>query len=245
VLGRVAAVVAAGALCALAPASAGGADNAVEVNANGNVFYDQASLGFTPQSVTASVGQIVRWKNTDPIVPHTATEDHGLWDLGGTYGQTPANPSGFAPGTTVERPFEAGIHHYYCRVHPQQMKGTVSVPVDLTTRSVVHTKQVTKRVKIRRRGRTRFRRVRVTVRTTTVYVVAIWSRGSPADGEAFDVQRSLANGSWQDFATATRAARGEFLYGTPGRTWQVRARLRSAADANKATDWSPPASVLA
>ena len=68
-----------------------------------------------------------------PIVPHTATEDHGLWDLAGTYGQTPANPAGFAPGTTVERPFEAGTHHYYCRVHPQQMKGVVAVPVKLAS----------------------------------------------------------------------------------------------------------------
>lgn len=78
-----------------------------------------------------------------------------------------------------------------------------------------------------------------------VYVVATWSRGSPPDGEAFDVQRRLENGPWQDFASATRAPSGEFAYGTPGKTWQVRARLRSAADADKATDWSPPTSVLA
>src|SRR5205823_1301278 len=83
----------------------------IHVDANGNAFT--GGLSFTPDHVTARIGQVVEWTNTDFLVPHTATEDHGLWDLGGTYGQTPANPSGFGPGMSVSRPFEAGTEHYY------------------------------------------------------------------------------------------------------------------------------------
>src|SRR2546423_14328460 len=103
-----------------APASAAAATT--EVGANGNVFT--GGLSFTPARLTIAVGDPVRWRNTDNIVPHTATEDHGLWDLTGTYGATPANPAGFGPGETRARVFEAGTQDYFCRVHPTQMRGT-------------------------------------------------------------------------------------------------------------------------
>jgi plastocyanin len=135
-----------------------------EVGANGNVFT--GGLSFTPARLTLSVGDTVRWRNTDNVVPHTATEDHGLWDLTGTYGATPANPAGFGPGETRERVFEAGTQAYYCRVHPTQ------IPVRTGTR---------------------------------------------------------------DASVRFRVARGS--------TWLVRARLRSQADAGRATDWSPPAGI--
>src|SRR3954454_1137805 len=109
---------------ALAFAPAAGAATK-EGGANGNVFT--GGLSFPPASVRVAVGDTVRWRNTDNVVPHTATENHGLWDLGGNYGQTPANPSGFGPGETVQRRFEAGTHSYYCRVHPTQMRGRVDV----------------------------------------------------------------------------------------------------------------------
>jgi len=114
------------------PSSSGTSGDVVLIRAEGNALYDSADLRFDPASAGAQVGQTVRWLNTDTLVPHTATEDHGLWDLGGTYGATPANPPGFGPGTTVERPFEAGTAHYYCRVHPAQMHGLIAVPVALS-----------------------------------------------------------------------------------------------------------------
>ena len=74
------------------------------------------------------------------------------------------------------------------------------------------------------------------------YVVAVWASASPAQGQAFDVQRARAGGGWIPYApgrveasTRFRAARGS--------TWLVRARLRSAADSSKATGWSPPAGI--
>ena len=69
----------------------------------------------------------MRWTNTDYLVPHTATEDHRLFDLTGTYGQTPLSPPGFGPGDARERVFEAGTFAYFCEVHPVQMRGVVSV----------------------------------------------------------------------------------------------------------------------
>src|SRR5436309_11203637 len=92
-----AAAVAIGVLVAAAPAG-GAAQPAATVKAEGNAFT--GGLQFDPASVTVHVGDTVRWVNTDRIVPHTATEDHGLWDLDGTYGATPANPPGFGPGET-------------------------------------------------------------------------------------------------------------------------------------------------
>jgi plastocyanin len=205
-----------------------------EVGANGNVFT--GGLSFTPANLTLSVGDAVRWRNTDNIVPHTATEDHGLWDLAGDYGATPANPSGFGPGETRERVFEAGTHDYYCRVHPTQMRGTIAVAPTLAVQHV--------RVKIRSKRKpvtTRKRRRRVRTKVIS-YVVAVWASASPAEGLVFDVQRARAGGGWIPLGTATRNTNARFRVAR-GSTWLVRARLRSAADASKATGWSPPAGI--
>ena len=215
-----------------APAAAGAATT--EVGANGNVFT--GGLSFTPAKLTLAVGDAVRWRNTDNIVPHTATEDHGLWDLGGDYGATPANPSGFGPGETRERVFEAGTQAYYCRVHPTQMRGTIAVAPRLAVQHV--------RVKIRRKRRpvtTRKRRRRARTKVIS-YLVAVWASASPAQGLAFDVQRARAGGGWIPLGTGTRNTNARFRIAR-GSTWLVRARLRSAADASKATGWSPPAGI--
>src|SRR5256714_5880459 len=109
--------------------SSGDPQPAANVKAEGDPFA--GGLRFNPPSVTVKVGQVVRWTNTDQFVPHTATEDHGLWDLAGDYGNTAVAPTGFGPGESRQRVFEAGTQHYYCKVHPTQMKGVVAVPVAL------------------------------------------------------------------------------------------------------------------
>lgn len=106
---------------------------AAEVDANGNGF-EPGSLNFDPAKVRVPVGGIVRWTNTDQFVPHTSTEDHGLWRLSGTYG-SPGPFEGYGPGESVERAFEAGTHHYYCEVHPEDMRAVVEVPLTLKKRS--------------------------------------------------------------------------------------------------------------
>jgi plastocyanin len=180
-----------------------------EVDANGNAFVP-GSLNFDPDKVRVPVGGVVRWTNTDVFVPHTATEDHGLWDLGGTYG-APGPYQGFGPGESVERAFEAGTHRYYCEVHPEPMRAVVEVPVTL-----------------RKRGR------RATAR---------WSRGAPGEGLAFDVQRRRNGAPWRTLLEATTRRETTFRLGPRGTRWRVRARLRAADDEQRATDWSPVATV--
>jgi plastocyanin len=191
-----------------------------EVSAEGDVFIP-GSLAFNPVRTAVRVGQIVRWTNTDPVVPHTATEDHGLWNLTGTYGQTPVSPAGFGPGEQRSRAFEAGTQHYYCKVHPTQMRGVVAVPVFLS------------------------RSVRKSGGKTHYLILAQWAAKAPAAGEAFDVEVKRANGAWKRVRTATRATSMRFDGGKVDTLWAVRARLRKANDASAATDWSPTITIRA
>jgi plastocyanin len=195
----------------------GGGQPGADVQAQGNPF--SGGLAFAPSSVVVGVGQTVRWTNTDSAVPHTATEEHGLWDLTGNYGLGQESTTGFGPGESRERAFEAGTHRYYCKVHPQQMRGVVAVPVAVVRSALTG------------RRRHRYRSVRIT-----------WSASPPAQGLAFDVQRRRVGGDWVGWQAATTAAAGR-MRARRGFVWEFRARLRSAADANQATDWSPPVTV--
>jgi plastocyanin len=199
-------------------APSGGAHGAgANVSAEGNAFT--GGLQFAPNAVTVYVGQSVHWTNTDQLVPHTATEDHGLWDLSGTSGVPPYQ--GFGPGEVRERVFEAGTHHYYCRVHPADMKGVVSVPVTISVKQ--------------RRTRKKRRYSQVTV---------IWASDMPAEGEVFDVERKRGNGEWLRVRLGTRDPRLTFR-SKRGVAWAFRARLRKAGDEKAVTDWSPEASTKA
>jgi plastocyanin len=199
-----------------------------EIGANGNVFT--GGLSFTPGEVTVPVGEVVRWRNTDSFVPHTSTEKHDLWDLTGDYGATPASPAGYGPGATVERPFEAGSHRYYCRVHPRDMTGTVAVPVTLS-------KEV-ERVRLKRRHPGKRRRKRLT------FIVATWAVAPPAPGLVFDVERRVGVATpWRPLRTGTRDQSVRFRAGIRGTPWQIRARLRRDGSQDLATDWSPVAGI--
>ncbi len=184
---------------------------AAEVDANGNAFVP-GSLGFDPVEVRVSVGGVVRWTNTDQFVPHTSTEDHGLWRLSGSYG-SPGPFEGYGPGESVERPFEAGTHHYYCEVHPEDMKAVVEVPVTLKKKA----------------GRPR--------------ATATWSMSAPAEGLAFDVQRRRNGGPWRTLLEGTTERRKSFRLGPEGTRWRVRARLHNHHEPERATGWSPVASI--
>jgi len=195
-----------------------------ESTANGNLFT--GGLSFAPADLTVAVGDVIAWKNTDFVAPHTVTERHGLWDLTGGYGATPANPPGFGPGTVAERRFEAGTQAYFCRVHPVEMVGTISVPVSLTTiRS--------------NRARKRGRRAR-TIATVTMR----WAADPPAEGLAFDVERRVPGGPWSRVHDGILGTSGTFRT-RPRTVWKVRARLRSAERPGDATGFSPIATITA
>ena len=188
-----------------------------EVAAAGNPFT--GGLAFEPAKVEIAVGQTVRWTNTDFFAPHTATEDHGLWDLGGTYGATPFTPSGFGPGDSVERRFEAGSWDYYCRVHGSVQSGEVDVPVSVRSRT---TKA--------RNGEPRYA------------VSARWSRTTPLAGQAFDVQIRRKSG-WRLVREDTdeRSMRSGGL--RKGVELDFRARVQRTDEPEARSGWSPPASI--
>jgi plastocyanin len=192
----------------------------------GNAIFDTQDLSFRPARITGRLGDTVRWTNMDVIVPHTATENHGLWDLAGSYGGTPLNPPGVMPGTSVQRTFEAGTQLYYCRVHPLQMHGEIDVPVNLS---------VSKRVIKRKHHKKR-----------TVFTIhVVWDLGTPPGGLVFDVQRARGKHSFTTWVTGTTEGGGSFTTKVRNSKWHVRARLRSAADSGAATDWSPDAAIAA
>ena len=186
------------------------------VNAEGDPV--KGGLRFNPANVQVAVGQTVRWTNTDQAVPHTATEDHGLWDLAGTYGNKAVAPTGFGPGQSRQRVFEAGTQHYYCKVHPTQMHGVVRVPVRLA-------------VKPRSGGGRK--------------LVMTWAAVKPAKNRVFDVQVKRAGGDWKDFRTGTTDQSGSRKTHGAKVHFSVRARLRKSSDPKAATGWSPVASINA
>jgi plastocyanin len=207
---------------AASPQPSGAGLPAAEVKAEGNIFT--GGLRFNPDTTSVRVGQKVRWTNTDNTVPHTATENHRLWDLTGNYGLGQESNTGFGPGESRERVFEAGTHHYFCKVHPQQMRAVVNVPVDVT------------RGRLRGRPRRRFRRVTVT-----------WAAGPPDEGLAFDLERrrvgrAAKRSNWRPWKTGTTSPSARMRV-RRGRRWQFRARLRKANDPSAATDWSPATSI--
>jgi plastocyanin len=206
-----------------------------EVGANGNAFT--GGLSYTPPSVDVNHGDTVTWTNTDFLVPHTVTEDHGLFNLTGTYGATPSNPAGFGPGEKRSRVFTAGTFHYFCEVHPVEMHGVVAAAMQLTSRPVTKTRRVKR--KHGRKGQKRKRKVRV----KTNEITAVWSRTAlPAD-QVFDVQRQMAGGQWQTVLDGVSRLAGVFDGGKGGTKSSFRARVRRSTDPSSASGYSPVATI--
>jgi plastocyanin len=178
-------VLASGAIAGYGGGSPGGQTPAVTIDANGNAVTD--NLGFDPENVSVKVGEGVAWYNTDTFAPHTATEDHGLWDETGTYG-SPGPFVGFGPGETVQRTFDGGTFHYYCQVHGKDaMHGVVRVPDAVS--AVHHSGAGYSRVK--------------------------WGAQELPNGQVFDVQRR-AGGHWKTVRNGTSKLHGLF-HGTSGK----------------------------
>lgn len=94
---------------------AGSAAAACEEVATGTVTVDIEGNAFSPDPITAAVGEAIQWTNAD-AVPHTATLDEG--DCG---------TDNIATGASLGLVFnEAGTYAYHCAVHPE-MKGTIEV----------------------------------------------------------------------------------------------------------------------
>ena len=74
------------------------------------------NFAFSPEPVTAKVGDVIGWTNSDSI-GHTATLDDGTCT-------TDIINNGQTQSLTFSAP---GTYPYHCSVHPTQMKGTITV----------------------------------------------------------------------------------------------------------------------
>ena len=181
-------------------------------------------LAYSPAEYRDRVNpaDVAEWVNTDSLATHTATEDHGLWEVE------------VGPGEAARRVLVAGTHQYHCRIHPE-MRGLLAVTPFAYVR--VKPVQVVKRVRVE--GRKRRRKVRRTVYRRSV--VALWGAGTPE--HLYDVERRRAGGKWAPWRPGTASSDGAFR-ARPGEEWEIRARVRAEADPARATEWSPPAAVV-
>ncbi|HET9344270.1 MAG TPA: cupredoxin domain-containing protein [Candidatus Limnocylindrales bacterium] len=106
---------------ASAPAASGGGDGGGacakgDAGATAAVTVEIKDFAYSPDPVTAKVGEAIGWTNGDSA-PHTATLDD---DSCGT--------DNLNQGSTGALVFSAaGTYPYHCAVHPSQMKGTITV----------------------------------------------------------------------------------------------------------------------
>lgn len=78
------------------------------------IHVDITNVTYAPTHITAQVGDIIEWNNTD-FVAHTATARDKAWDITLPPGKT---------GRTILK--AAGHREYYCKYHPT-MVGTLDV----------------------------------------------------------------------------------------------------------------------
>jgi plastocyanin len=106
---------------AAAPSPAGGAGGVAScapaaAGAAATVKVSIKNFAFSPEPVTAKVGDVVGWTNNDSA-GHTASLDDGT-----------CTTDTIASGTTQALVFSApGTYPYHCNIHPTQMKGTITI----------------------------------------------------------------------------------------------------------------------
>lgn len=101
------ATAAASSAAACAPAAAGVA---------ATVKVTIKNFAFSPEPVTAKVGDVIGWTNNDSI-SHTATLDDGS-----------CTTDTIGAGTTLALVFSApGTYPYHCSIHPTQMMGKITI----------------------------------------------------------------------------------------------------------------------
>jgi plastocyanin len=76
------------------------------------------SYRFAPAAITVRAGTTVTWTNDDHFTHSVQFLDGGL----------PSSPLLMQPGQTTTFTFaQPGTYHYQCHIHPQDMRGSVTV----------------------------------------------------------------------------------------------------------------------
>lgn len=97
------------------PSSAAGFCTVAAAGATGAATVTIKNFAFTPDSVTASVGDTIVWTNNDSLA-HTATVNSAC--------TTAPLSSGTSAGLVFSA---AGTYPYVCNIHPTLMKGTIVI----------------------------------------------------------------------------------------------------------------------
>lgn len=96
-------------------AASGGGAACSESSAAGTVQAGMSGFAFAPAQITAKVGDVISFKNSDSAA-HTATLDDGTCTTGQVAG-------GSSDGLTFTA---AGTYKFHCKIHPN-MTGTITV----------------------------------------------------------------------------------------------------------------------
>jgi plastocyanin len=100
----------------VAAACSGGSGSAAPV-ATSAVDLPQ-SYRFAPTDISIAAGSTVTWTNRDNFTHSVQFLDGGL----------PGDPLSMQPGQSVTFTFATpGVYHYQCHLHPQNMRGSVTV----------------------------------------------------------------------------------------------------------------------
>ena len=76
------------------------------------------SYRFAPEAISVPAGTTVTWTNNDNFTHSVQFLDGGL----------PTEPLQMQPGASTTFTFDApGTYRYQCHLHPQDMRGTVTV----------------------------------------------------------------------------------------------------------------------
>jgi plastocyanin len=119
--GLAAAIVVAAALVACSPSGSAGAA-ATGSTVGGAVATSVVDLPrsyrFAPEAISVPAGTTVTWNNNDNFTHSVQFTDGGL----------PTEPQLMQPGDSTTFTFAApGTYSYLCHLHPQDMRGTVTV----------------------------------------------------------------------------------------------------------------------
>lgn len=89
---------------------------------NAGPTIEISELKFTPSAASAKVGQVITWKNT-------GASKHQVQEEPTTAGAKPIFESELMKpdSTYVFTPTAPGTFNYICRIHPQDMRGTITV----------------------------------------------------------------------------------------------------------------------
>jgi plastocyanin len=118
-LGLAVAIVVAAGLAACSPSgSAGSGATTGSAPVATSVVDLPPSYRFAPEAISVTTGTTVTWTNHDNFTHSVQFVDGGL----------PAEPLLMQPGATATFTFAApGTYGYQCHLHPQNMRGTVTV----------------------------------------------------------------------------------------------------------------------